>query len=78
MSLAFDKVKEMKKLQDIWDYMKNNTTLGDIASVKRGEIKGKYRPFGICYPCAKFAKEAMIHESPGTAKCCQDCDAKEK
>lgn len=66
-----------KKLQDVWDYVKNNheQSRGDIASVERGKLKDKDRPAGECWPCEKLANEGMIHEQAGTAECCKGCDA---
>ena len=64
-----------ERLNEVWDYLNNNPSLGEITDVKRGALKDQDRPTGECWPCGKFADEAMIHESPGTAKCCQGCDA---
>lgn len=68
-----------KPLQDVWDYLGGSPKLGDIAGVRRGKIKNKQAETmiarGDCVVCEKFAKEAMIHESPGKAKCCHGCPA---
>ncbi len=40
-----------------------------------GLLKDKDRPVGECWACGRFAKGALIHESPGTALCCKGCDA---
>ena len=69
--------KKRKQLQDVWDYVEGGdySSLGDVADIKRGPLKEKNRPVGECWPCKKFADEAFIHESPGTAGCCRGCDA---
>ncbi len=65
-----------KKFQEIWDYMSGAPTLGDVTEIEKGDERN--RPPGECVVCEKFAKEALIHESPRTAKCCQGCDAEKK
>ncbi len=47
----------------------------DDADVRRGLLKDKDRPVGECWACGRLAKGALIHESPGTARCCIGCDA---
>lgn len=68
------------KLNEVWNYLKGNNRFDSIADVKRGELTEKeaksLRKHGICVPCQKFIDEALIHESPGTAKCCQNCECK--
>lgn len=61
-------------LNDIWAHLEGGEVLGDV---NRGVLRDKDRPFGVCWACAKLAREAMTHESPGTAKCCIGCDAYE-
>ena len=70
-------MSKKSQLNEIFDYVKQNCgqQLGDIADVQRGALNEKDRPKGVCWPCSKLAKEAMLHESPGTAKCCIGCDA---
>lgn len=64
-----------KDLNEVWDYLRDNKTLGDFASVGRGKLHEEDRPTGECWACRHFAQNAFIHESPSTAKCCIDCDA---
>lgn len=66
-----------KTLSEIWDYLEGGQTVGDIADVRRGEWNEKKnpRPNGVCRACKRFGKGALIHESPGTAKCREGCDA---
>jgi len=63
-----------KQFQEIWDYCSNGGTLGQNVNIKAGKLKNEDRPEGECWACKKFAEEAMIHESPGTAECCKECD----
>jgi len=72
-----DNNKEAAKrvMSEVEDYLGDVPTLGDIAQVRRGTLKDKDRPVAECWACGRFAKGALIHESPGTAKCCKDCDA---
>ena len=74
---VFEMRTAKNNLDDIWDYVAkaNPTMLGDIADVQRSRLREKDRPAGTCWACGRFAKGALIHESPGTAKCCKDCDA---
>jgi len=66
----------MDKLREVWDYFKDDKqTLPDVADVSRSQLDEKDRPPGECWACNRFAKGALIHESPGYAKCCRDCDA---
>lgn len=62
-------------LQEVWDHCAGKPTLEDRTTIERGQLKEKDRPVGECRACGRFAKGAMIHESPGTAKCCIGCDA---
>ena len=65
----------MNQLDDIWGYLDKNKTLDKTADITRGTLSNENRPRGVCVPCAFFFENAMIHESPGTAECCKDCDA---
>lgn len=72
----------MNELKGVWDYLGDSKTLGDISSVERGNISEetarKMRAKGECVACKKFADHALIHESPGTARCCIGCPAADK
>ena len=72
----------MSELQEVWDYLGDNKTSGDIASVERGVISEETAQEmiakGECVVCKKFANHALIHESPGTARCCIGCPAENK
>ena len=69
------------KLNEVWDFMGGNKTLGDVAFAERGKLSEKTAQEmiarGECVACKKFAENALIHESPGTAKCCKGCPAEE-
>ena len=67
----------MSELQEVWDHLDANKTTGDIGKVQRGVLNDDDRPIGVCWPCKKFADNALTHESPATAKCCKGCDAYE-
>ena len=68
-------------LDEVWDYVEGqgNPVLDDICSVERGEISDETADEmiarGQCVACRHFADNAMIHESPGHAKCCIGCPA---
>lgn len=64
-----------KKLQDVWDHLGGNESVGDTADVEKGVLRDEDRPQGVCWACNKFADGAFIHESPGSAQCCIGCDA---
>ena len=64
-----------KPLQDVWDHLDGNKTVGDIAALKKGVLRDEDRPDGVCWACKRFADGSMIHDSPGKAQCCIGCDA---
>ena len=70
-----ERKKAAEGLKEVWDYLKGNPMLGDVASVRRGVLKDEDRPAGECWACGRFAEGAMLHEQPGTAECCKGCDA---
>ncbi len=68
-----------KELQEVWDHLGATTQppLADVCEIDLGRANEDDRNPGECVVCEKFADEARIHESPGTAECCQGCDGKE-
>lgn len=72
--------EKKKDLQEVWDYTKKHCgdSIGDLCNVERGTANENNRLPGECIVCKRFAASALIHEQPGTARCCRDCDAAEK
>jgi hypothetical protein len=74
-TMTMAKKPSKAELRELFKSASGGNTLGDICEVSRDKLNEQDRPAGECWACEKFAVKALIHESPGKAKCCIGCDA---